>query len=97
LAAVPIPVRSAIASTGSSVVSSNRCAAITRWPISQRAGEVPVCAWKRRQKVRSLIPARRARRRTEMASRRFCSAQSSAGASGEPVSVGAIASGTNCA
>lgn len=73
LAALPIPMRSAIVSTSSALVSSRRCAAITRWPISHRAGDVPSWAKKRLQKVRSLIPAQRASRRTEIGSRKCCS------------------------
>lgn len=38
---MPIPVRSAMASIGSALVSSRRWASITRWPMSHRAGKCP--------------------------------------------------------
>src|SRR2546422_812322 len=50
--------RSAMSSTARAVVSSSRCAAITRCPMSQRAGEVPTCAKKRRRCSSSTAQAR---------------------------------------
>lgn len=71
MAAVSNPTDSAIWSIESAVRSKRLWAASTRWCVSQRWGVVPVCSRNCRTKVRSDMPAFRARSCRLNARRRF--------------------------